>query len=142
MLIWNDEFNLGGGGSSCLEFHLAAIGRPPAFRAGDGMFGRLELAGVFRERFPRMESLQAVDAAIRELWPQQMERFDSVKAFFAWFSTAVEAGLEHSYGKGLKRGRRAIARAQCTFRRAHARKPKCGFGGFFSAEKVNQRNAP
>lgn len=140
MLVWRDESNPSRGGVGPLDAYDAVLRRPLPFEPRTGMFGRLELIGVFRKRFPLLSSSE-IEAAIDESWPYHLERFDSVEDFYAWFSTAVAAGLERVFCRA-KRGHRALASARCTFSRAHARKPKCGFGGFFSAEKVNLRNAP
>jgi hypothetical protein len=142
MLTWEEESAHIRGCGGPLEAYYAAIRRPIPFEPATGMFGRLDLVGVFRERFPLLVASPEVDAAIRELWPHHMERFNSVEDYDAWFRTAVEAGLERAFGKAMKRGHRAVARARCNYGRAHGRKPKCGFGGFFSPEKVNLRNAP
>ncbi|OUM00038.1 hypothetical protein [Variovorax sp. JS1663] len=120
MLTWTDEFNSGYGRSTLDAY---------------AVIRRLHLEPNF-SLLPTTP--QEVEAVIRDLWPRYIDPYDWIDDSCAWFSTALAAGLERAF----KREQRAIARTRCTFSRAHTRKPKCGFGGFFSAEKVNLRNAP
>lgn len=104
-----------------------------------GVFDSFDFVGQLRDRYPLLEASPEVDAAIRELWPEA-QYFESVEDYFAWFSTAVAAGLDRTCWPPIKRKPRA--RARRVGRHAHARKPRCELGGFFSSDKVNLRNTP
>ena len=138
MIYWEDKPL--SAGDRALSLYRCTIPRLLPFEPVRGHLNPLDLAHAVRVRFPLADASE-IETAIWELWPH-LPHFESVEDYLAWFSTAVEAGLVRVSAEAARRRSRAAASVRLVRGRAHVRKPGCGIGGFFSAEKVNLRNAP
>ena len=136
MLVWEDELGTRESGDQPLEAYLELVRPMVLFRSAG------EIVEALRERYPNLDENPELKAAIGDVWPR-MPWFWSVKDCVAWFTTALATELHRATTGEAKTKRRIhVSKARRIYARAHARKPRCELGGFFSAERVNLRNAP
>lgn len=134
MLVWEDGFGTRESGDQPLEAYLELV-RPVVLSRSAG-----EMAEALRERYPNLDENPELKAAIGDVWPR-MPWFWSVKDCVAWFAKALATELRRTTTEAAKNKNRIHgSKARRVY--ARARKPRCELGGFFSAEKVNLRNAP